>query len=103
MGIKICSVNPSYIFLLSVNNVFGNVFNTDDISQKSTKTIQDVPVDVIYNNKDLHVTAPDNVDVNLSGPNQKLIKIENPEDLKVTIDLSDKKLESITRNFRLKV
>ena len=47
------------------------MFNTDDISQKSTKTIQDVPVDVIYNNKDLHVTkAPDNVDVNLSGPNQ---------------------------------
>ena len=77
MGIKICSLNSSRIFLLSVNNVFGNVFNTDDISQKSTKTIQDVPVDVIYNNKDLHVTkAPDSVDVNLSGPQSKLIKLK---------------------------
>lgn len=98
MGIKICSLNSSRIFLLSVNNVFGNVFNTDDISQKSTKTIQDVPVDVIYNNKDLHVTkAPDSVDVNLSGPQSKLIKIENPEDLKVTVDLSDKKQEAIIK------
>ena len=34
--------------------MFGNIFNTDDLSQKSSKTIQDVPVDVIYNSKDLH-------------------------------------------------
>ena len=29
------------VFLLSVNNVFGNIFNTDDLSQKSSKTIQE--------------------------------------------------------------
>lgn len=97
-GLRFVALILAVFFFLSVNNVFGNVFNTDDISQKSTKTIQDVPVDVIYNNKDLHVTkAPDSVDVNLSGPQSKLIKIENPEDLKVTVDLSDKKQEAIIK------
>ena len=86
------------VFFLSVNNVFGNIFNTDDLSQKSSKTIQDVPVDVIYNSKDLHVTKiPENVDVNLTGPQSKLIKIENPEDLKVVVDLSGKKQGNIKK------
>ena len=101
MGIKICRSHISSFFLLSVNNVFGNIFNTDDLSQKSSKTIQDVPVDVIYNSKDLHVTKiPENVDVNLTGPQSKLIKIENPEDLKVVVDLSGKSRE-ISKNIKL--
>ena len=55
------------------------------------KLFKDVPVDVIYNSK-THVTKiPENVDVNLTGPQSKLIKIENPEDLKVVVDLSGKK------------
>ena len=100
MGIKICRSHISSFFLLSVNNVFGNIFNTDDLSQKSSKTIQDVPVDVIYNSK-VHVTKiPENVDVNLTGPQSKLIKIENPEDLKVVVDLSGKKQE-ISKNIKL--
>lgn len=102
MGIKICRSHISSFFLLSVNNVFGNIFNTDDLSQKSSKTIQDVPVDVIYNSKDLHVTKiPENVDVNLTGPQSKLIKIENPEDLKVVVDLSGKKAGKYQKNIKL--
>ena len=55
------------------------------------KLFKILPVDVIYNSKDLHVTKiPENVDVNLTGPQSKLIKIENPEDLKVVVDLSGK-------------
>ena len=82
--------------------MFGNIFNTDDLSQKSSKTIQDVPVDVIYNSKDLHVTKiPENVDVNLTGPQSKLIKIENPEDLKVVVDLSGKKQE-ISKKYQVR-
>ncbi len=91
-GLRFVALILAVFFFLSVNNVFGNIFNTDDLSQKSSKTIQDVPVDVIYNSKDLHVTKiPENVDVNLTGPQSKLIKIENPEDLKVVVDLSGKK------------
>ena len=36
---------------LSVNNVFGNIFSNNDLSQNSSKTIEDVPVQVIYNTK----------------------------------------------------
>ena len=90
MGIKICRSHISSFFFLSVNNVFGNIL-IQMIYLKIIKTIQDVPVDVIYNSKDLHVTKiPENVDVNLTGPQSKLIKIENPEDLKVVVDLSGK-------------
>lgn len=102
-GLRFVALILAVFFFLSVNNVFGNIFNTDDLSQKSSKTIQDVPVDVIYNNKDLHVTKiPENVDVNLTGPQSKLIKIENPEDLKVVVDLSEKKQGNIKKNIKLK-
>ena len=51
-----------HCFLLSVNNVFGNIFNTGNLGQKSSKTIQDVPVEILYNTKDLHLTkAPETV------------------------------------------
>lgn len=102
-GLRFVALILAVFFFLSVNNVFGNIFNTDDLSQKSSKTIQDVPVDVIYNNKDLHVTKiPENVDVNLTGPQSKLIKIENPEDLKVVVDLSGKKAGKYQKKYQVK-
>ncbi|MCU7258837.1 hypothetical protein NYR20_35020, partial [Pseudomonas aeruginosa] len=55
-GLRFVALILAIFFFLSVNNVFGNIFNSDDISQKSTKTIQDVPVEVVYNHKDLHAT-----------------------------------------------
>ena len=102
-GLRFVALILAVFFFLSVNNVFGNIFNTDDLSQKSSKTIQDVPVDVIYNNKDLHVTKiPENVDVNLTGSQSKLIKIENPEDLKVVVDLSGKKAGKYQKKYQVK-
>ncbi len=35
--------------------------------------------------------APETVNVTISGPQSKIIKIENPEDLRVVIDLSNAK------------
>ncbi|MCO6332862.1 YbbR-like domain-containing protein [Staphylococcus epidermidis] len=102
-GLRFVALILAVFFFLSVNNVFGNIFNTDDLSQKSSKTIQDVPVDVIYNSKDLHVTKiPENVDVNLTGPQSKLIKIENPEDLKVVVDLSGKKAGKYQKKYQVR-
>ncbi|WP_415835990.1 CdaR family protein, partial [Staphylococcus aureus] len=55
------------------------------------------------NTKDLHLTkAPETVNVTISGPQSKIIKIENPEDLRVVIDLSMLKLENIKRSIKLK-
>ena len=50
MGIKIFVLILA-IFYLSVNNVFGNIFNNDNLSQNSSKTIEDVPVEILYNTK----------------------------------------------------
>ena len=44
-GIKIFALILA-IFYLSVNNVFGNIFNNDNLAQKSSKTIEDVPVEI---------------------------------------------------------
>lgn len=102
-GLRFVALILAIFFFLSVNNVFGNIFNSDDISQKSTKTIQDVPVEAIYNHKDLHAThVPDTVDVNISGPQSKLIKIEDPDDLKVVVDLSGEKAGKYQKKFQVK-
>lgn len=101
-GLRFVALILAIFFFLSVNNVFGNIFNSDDISQKSTKTIQDVPVEAIYNHKDLHAThVPDTVDVNISGPQSKLIKIEDPDDLKVVVDLSGEKAGKYQKKFQV--
>ena len=102
-GLRFVALILAIFFFLSVNNVFGNIFNSDDISQKSTKTIQDVPVEVVYNHKDLHAThVPDTVDVNISGPQSKLLKIESPDDLKVVVDLSGEKAGKYHEKFQVK-
>ena len=46
MGLKIYCLSFGIVFFLSVNNVFGNIFNTGNLGQKSSKTIQDVPVEI---------------------------------------------------------
>ncbi|MBM7132438.1 YbbR-like domain-containing protein, partial [Staphylococcus lugdunensis] len=42
------------------------------------------------------------VDVNLTGPQSKLIKIENPEDLKVVVDLSGKKAGKYQKKYQVR-
>ncbi|MCO6061845.1 CdaR family protein, partial [Pseudomonas sp. MOB-449] len=79
------------------------IFNTGNLGQKSSKTIQDVPVEILYNTKDLHLTkAPETVNVTISGPQSKIIKIENPEDLRVVIDLSNAKAGKYQEKYQVK-
>ena len=77
-GLRFFALILAIFFYLSVNNVFGNIFNNDNLAQNSSKTIEDVPVEILYNTKNLHVTkSPDTVDVTISGPQSKLLKIES--------------------------
>lgn len=102
-GLRFVALLLAIFFFLSVNNVFGNIFNNDDLSQNSSKTIEDVPVQVIYNTKDLHVThAPDTVNVTISGPQSKLLKIENADDIKVAVDLSKAKAGKYSEDYIVK-
>ncbi|HCV2610934.1 TPA: YbbR-like domain-containing protein, partial [Staphylococcus aureus] len=102
-GLRFIAFLLALFFFLSVNNVFGNIFNTGNLGQKSSKTIQDVPVEILYNTKDLHLTkAPETVNVTISGPQSKIIKIENPEDLRVVIDLSNAKAGKYQEKYQVK-
>lgn len=102
-GLRFIALVLAVFFYLSVNNVFGNIFNNNNLSQNSSKTIEDVPVEVLYNSKELHVTkAPDTVNVTISGPQSKLLKIENSDDIKVTVDLSNAKAGNYKEDYIVK-
>ena len=65
-GLRLIALVLALIFFLSVNNMFGNIFNADNLGQKSSETIQEVPVQVKYNNKSLYASeVPDKVDVEI--------------------------------------
>ncbi|MGX0517377.1 CdaR family protein [Staphylococcus hominis] len=102
-GLRFFALILAIFFYLSVNNVFGNIFNNDNLSQNSSKTIEDVPVEILYNTKNLHVTkSPDTVDVTISGPQSKLLKIESSDDIKVTVNLSNAKSGNYKEDYIVK-
>lgn len=102
-GLRFFALILAIFFYLSVNNVFGNIFNNDNLSQNSSKTIEDVPVEILYNTKNLHVTKlPDTVDVTISGPQSKLLKIESSDDIKVTVNLSNAKSGNYKEDYIVK-
>lgn len=102
-GLRFIALLLAIFFYLSVNNVFGNIFSNDNLSQNSSKTIEDVPVEIIYNSKVLHITkAPETVNVTVSGPQSKLLKIENADDIKVAVDLSNTKAGKYKEDYIVK-
>ena len=56
--------------------MFGNIFDADHFGQKSNDTLQEVPVQVKYDNKSLYASdVPDKVDVEISGPQSQVLKV----------------------------
>ena len=89
-GLRFFALILALLLFLSVNNVLGDSFGTDNIAKDGHKTIKNVPVEVVNNNKDLYVSgAPDTVDVELSGPQSKVLRAQKVEDYKVTLDTTD--------------
>lgn len=89
-GLRFFALILALLLFLSVNNVLGDSFTTDNIAKDGHKTIKNVPVEVINNNKDLYVSgAPDTVDVELSGPQSKVLQATKVEDYKVTLDATN--------------
>ena len=77
-GLRLIALALAVFFFLSANNVFGNMFNADKFSQKTTETLQDVPVEVKYNSNKLYASkVPETVDVEISGPQSQILKAEN--------------------------
>ena len=88
-GLRLIALVLALVFFLSVNNMFGNIFNADQLGQKSTETLQDVPVQVNYDSKSLYASdVPNKVDIEISGPQSQVLKAENGENIKAVLDLS---------------
>ncbi|WP_436957561.1 CdaR family protein [Staphylococcus sp. AS1337] len=101
-GLRLIALVLALVFFLSVNNMFGNIFNADNLGQKSSETIQEVPVQVKYNNKSLYASeVPDKVDVEISGPQSQVLKAENGENIKAVLDLSGEKAGKHTTQFQV--
>lgn len=101
-GLRLIALALAVFFFLSANNVFGNMFNADKFSQKSTETIENVPVETKYDNHKLYASnVPNNVDVDISGPQSQVLKAENGRDIKVTLDLSSAKAGKHTVQYKV--
>ncbi|ANK39383.1 MULTISPECIES: CdaR family protein [Staphylococcus] len=101
-GLRLIALVLALIFFLSVNNMFGNIFNADNLGQKSSETIEDVPVQVKYDNTSLYASeVPNKVDVEISGPQSQVLKAENGESIKAVLDLSEEKAGKHTTQFQV--
>ncbi|WP_251518145.1 MULTISPECIES: CdaR family protein [Staphylococcus] len=101
-GLRLIALVLALVFVLSVNNVFGNIFDSDRLGQKSDDTIQDVPVQVKYDNKTLYANnVPKKVDVEISGPQSQILQTANSEDIKAIVDLRDKKAGKHTVQYKV--
>lgn len=101
-GLRLIALMLAVLFFLSANNMFGNIFDADNLSQKSSETIQDVPVQVKYNNKELYASeVPNKVDVEISGPQSQVLKAENGENIRAVLDLSGEKAGKHTAQFKV--
>ncbi|KRG09482.1 CdaR family protein [Staphylococcus sp. NAM3COL9] len=101
-GLRLIALVLALVFFLSVNNMFGNIFNADNLGQKSSETIEDVPVQVKYDNTSLYASeAPNKVDVEISGPQSQVLKAENGESIKAVLDLSEEKAGKHTTQFQV--
>lgn len=101
-GLRLIALVLALIFFLSVNNMFGNIFNADNLGQKYSETIEDVPVQVKYDNTSLYASeVPNKVDVEISGPQSQVLKAENGESIKAVLDLSEEKAGKHTTQFQV--
>lgn len=101
-GLRFVALILALLMFLSVNNVFGSLFSENAL-KSSDHVIEDVPVDTIYNTKELYLSgAPKTVDVKVSGPQSTILQAEKLLDFKVELDLKNKSVGQHKENFKIK-
>ncbi|RFU61457.1 YbbR-like domain-containing protein [Bacillus sp. V59.32b] len=72
--------------------------------QMDTETIEDIPVEIDYDQENLVVTgAPQTVDITFEGTKAQLITIRNQREFRVYIDLSDPEITVGEKRVPLKI
>lgn len=92
------------LLFTSVNfeSKLSNDINTP--GQDGTETVENVPVEVHYDQENLVVTgAPETVDVKLEGVKSLLLSARSQRDFKVYIDLSDPEITMGTKKVPIKI
>ncbi|TDL96647.1 CdaR family protein [Macrococcus carouselicus] len=88
-GLRIISFVLALLLFLSVNDVFNTFVTQEQLSQTDSVVIQDVPVETIYDKKNLYLSgAPQTVNVKIAGPQAIVKKTESMMDFTVKLDLS---------------
>src|SRR5699024_10618770 len=65
--------------------------------------IEDVPVETVYNSKELYLSgAPKTVDVKVSGPQSTILKTEKLLNFKVELNLKNKSVGEYKESFKVK-
>lgn len=101
-GLRFVALILALLMFLSVNNVFGSLFSENAL-KSSDHLIEDVPVDTIYNTKELYLSgAPKTVDVKVSGPQSTILQAEKLLNFKVELDLKNKSVGQYKENFKIK-
>ncbi|PTJ96879.1 CdaR family protein [Mammaliicoccus sciuri] len=101
-GLRFVALILALLMFLSVNNVFGSLFSENAL-KSSNHVIEDVPVDTIYNTKELYLSgAPKTVDVKVSGPQSTILQAEKLLNFKVELDLKNKSVGQYKENFKIK-
>ncbi|ARJ50314.1 YbbR-like domain-containing protein [Staphylococcus lutrae] len=102
-GLRFTALILALLLFLSVNHVLGDAFSTDNVSNDGNKTIKNVAVEVINNDNSLYISgAPDTVDVELTGPQSKVLRAQKIEDFKVVLDASNTQPGEYTVGFQVR-
>lgn len=101
-GLRFVAFILALFLFLSVNDVFA-ILGNNQFNQKDQAIITDVPVKVIYDDKNLYLTgAPKTVSVRVEGPQSIVKKTESMMDFSVSLDLSNSKVGEYKKKFKVK-
>lgn len=101
-GLRFVAFILALFLFLSVNDVFA-ILGNNQFNQKDEAIITDVPVKVIYDDKNLYLTgAPKTVSVRVEGPQSIVKKTESMMDFSVSLDLSNSKVGEYKKKFKVK-
>lgn len=101
-GLRFVAFVLALFLFLSVNDVFA-LLGDNKFNQKEQTVIEDVPVKIVYDDKNLYLTgAPKTVNVRVSGPQSIVKKTESMMDFTVTLDLSSSKVGEYKKKFKVK-
>lgn len=87
-GLRLIALLLALFMFLSVNNVFEEI-NLFEGETSESEIVQDVPVEILYDEEYYVSGAPEHVNVQLSGGNSNLVRLETTRDFEVSLDLRD--------------